>query len=145
MFAKIWQYPYSALPREGAHPQREQLPARIEDISTKQSTRGARQRVTSRSPEFDRSKPVQRSFKLASGLIGSRRLLSLPGRSTMPPLPLPTPPADSRGTRAALIFALTAERLSIHYEHGQWLTEAQGVNGGRFPHKSGVHRRHGTA
>ena len=46
----------------------------------------------------------------------------------MPPLPLPTPPADSRGTRAALIFALTAERLSIHYEHGQWLTEAQGAS-----------------
>ncbi len=128
MFAKIWQYPYSTLPREGAHPQREQLPARIEDISTKQSTRGARQRVTSRSPEFDSSKPVQRSFKLASGLIASRRHLSLPGRFTMPPLPLPTPPADSRGTRAALIFALTAERLSIHYEHGQWLTEAQGAS-----------------
>ena len=31
----------------------------------------------------------------------------------MPPLPLPTPPADSRGTRAALIFALTAERRQL--------------------------------
>ena len=31
------------------------------------------------------------------------------------------------GTRAALIFALTAERLSIWYEHGQWPTEAQGA------------------
>ena len=44
----------------------------------------------------------------------------------MPTPPRPIPPADSKGTRAALIFALTAERLSIYYEHGQWLTEAQG-------------------
>ncbi|ENO91784.1 hypothetical protein C662_15016 [Thauera sp. 28] len=46
----------------------------------------------------------------------------------MSPPPRPTPPADSRGTRAALIFALTAERLSTYYEHGQWLTEAQGAS-----------------
>ena len=39
----------------------------------------------------------------------------------------PPPPADGRGTRAALIFALAAERLSIWYEHGQWPTEAQGA------------------
>ncbi|HRH75458.1 MAG TPA: hypothetical protein PLM62_20420, partial [Zoogloea sp.] len=39
----------------------------------------------------------------------------------------PSPPADGRGTRAALIFALTAERLSIWYEHNQWPTEAQGA------------------
>ena len=45
----------------------------------------------------------------------------------MPTPPRATPPADSKGTRAALIFALTAERLSIFYEHGQWLTEAQGA------------------
>lgn len=32
-----------------------------------------------------------------------------------------------RGLRVALIFALTAERLSVHYEHGQWLTAAQGA------------------
>lgn len=32
-----------------------------------------------------------------------------------------------RGTRIALIFALAAERLSAFYEHGQWLTEAQGA------------------
>lgn len=39
------------------------------------------------------------------------------------------PPAFSseRGLRAALVFALTAERLSLHYEHGQWLNEAQGA------------------
>jgi hypothetical protein len=29
--------------------------------------------------------------------------------------------------RKALLFALTAERLSTFYEHGQWLTEAQGA------------------
>ncbi len=28
----------------------------------------------------------------------------------------------------ALIFALVAERLSTHYEHGAWLTEAQGAS-----------------
>ncbi len=36
-------------------------------------------------------------------------------------------PASDRGTSVALIFALTAERLSAYYEHGQWLTEAQGA------------------
>ena len=36
-------------------------------------------------------------------------------------------PANDRGTSIALIFALTAERLSAYYEHGQWLTEAQGA------------------
>ena len=46
----------------------------------------------------------------------------------MPPQAPSIPAADSRGTRAALIFALTAERLSIFYEHGQWLTEAQGAS-----------------
>lgn len=40
--------------------------------------------------------------------------------------PLP-PTASERGIRVALIFALAAERLSIFYEHGQWLTEAQGA------------------
>ena len=42
-------------------------------------------------------------------------------------MPAP-PPASERGTRVALIFALTAERLSAFYEHGQWLTEAQGAS-----------------
>lgn len=37
------------------------------------------------------------------------------------------PPATDRGTRVALIFALVAERLSAYYEHGQWLTDAQGA------------------
>jgi hypothetical protein len=46
----------------------------------------------------------------------------------MHPQHRPPPPADSEGTRAALIFALTAERLSMFYEHGQWLTEAQGAS-----------------
>ena len=44
----------------------------------------------------------------------------------IPPAATP-PPADSRGSRAALIFALTAERLSLWYEHGQWPTAAQGA------------------
>ena len=30
--------------------------------------------------------------------------------------------------RVALIFALAAERLSAYYEHGQWLSEAQGAS-----------------
>lgn len=34
---------------------------------------------------------------------------------------------SERGLRAALIFALTAERLSVFYEHGQWLTDGQGA------------------
>lgn len=33
-----------------------------------------------------------------------------------------------RGIRVALCFALAAERLSIYYEHGQWLNEAQGAS-----------------
>lgn len=40
--------------------------------------------------------------------------------------PLPAT-ATERGIRVALIFALAAERLSLYYEHGQWLTEAQGA------------------
>lgn len=36
------------------------------------------------------------------------------------------PTATDRGARIALIFALVAERLSAYYEHGQWLTQAQG-------------------
>ena len=40
-----------------------------------------------------------------------------------------TPPstASDRGTCVALIFALTAERLSLFYEHEQWITKAQGA------------------
>lgn len=38
------------------------------------------------------------------------------------------PPANNLGTRAALLFALTAERLSVFYEHGQWPTMAQGTS-----------------
>jgi hypothetical protein len=33
-----------------------------------------------------------------------------------------------RGTRVALVFALTAERLSAYYEHRQWFTESQGAS-----------------
>ena len=38
-----------------------------------------------------------------------------------------TPPTP-RGLRVALIFALAAHRLSGYYEHGQWLTDAQGAS-----------------
>lgn len=34
---------------------------------------------------------------------------------------------SERGLRVALMFALVAERLSTYYEHGQWLTPAQGA------------------
>lgn len=44
-------------------------------------------------------------------------------RDDTPPLP-----ASARGTQIALIFALVAERLTTYYEHGQWLTEAQGAS-----------------
>ena len=37
-----------------------------------------------------------------------------------------TPPSP-RGIAVALIFALAAQRLSDFYEHGQWLSDAQGA------------------
>lgn len=37
-------------------------------------------------------------------------------------------PTSERGLRVALIFALAGERLNLYYEHGQWLTEAQGAS-----------------
>ena len=40
--------------------------------------------------------------------------------------PLP-PTTTERGIRVALIFALAAERLTLYYEHGKWLTDAQGA------------------
>lgn len=40
----------------------------------------------------------------------------------------PHTPTPDRGARVALIYALVAERLSAYYEHGQWLTEAQGAS-----------------
>jgi hypothetical protein len=45
----------------------------------------------------------------------------------MPYLKTPTAASTDRGTQVALVFALTAERLTVFYEHGQWLTEAQGA------------------
>ena len=39
-----------------------------------------------------------------------------------------SPPLTDRGARIALIFDLVAERLSVFYEHAQWLTEAQGAS-----------------
>lgn len=41
-------------------------------------------------------------------------------------MPPAVPPPASTGWRAALLFALVAERLNTYYEHGQWLTDAQG-------------------
>ena len=38
------------------------------------------------------------------------------------------PTFSDRGARIALIFALVAERLTFFYEHGQWLTVAQGAS-----------------
>lgn len=45
------------------------------------------------------------------------------------PVSAPTalPPGIDAGISAALVFALLAERLGNYYEHGQWLTEAQGT------------------
>lgn len=40
----------------------------------------------------------------------------------------PASPATDHGVQVALIFALAAERLSVFYEHGQWMTEAQGAS-----------------
>ena len=42
------------------------------------------------------------------------------GRDETPPTP--------RGLRVALLFALAAHRLNGFYEHGQWLTDAQGAS-----------------
>ena len=39
----------------------------------------------------------------------------------------PTAPDAERGVLVARIFALVAERMRIHYEHAQWLTQAQGA------------------
>lgn len=45
----------------------------------------------------------------------------------MPLLKPDTEFVTERGTRIALIFALTAQRLTDFYEHSQWFTEAQGA------------------
>jgi len=37
------------------------------------------------------------------------------------------PPGLGPEQRKALLFALTAERLAVFYEHGAWLTVAQGA------------------
>jgi len=42
-------------------------------------------------------------------------------------IPASPPPLIDFNTRKALMFALMAERLSAYYEHGQWMTEAQGA------------------
>jgi hypothetical protein len=37
-------------------------------------------------------------------------------------------PISEKGARIALIYALAAERLTLFYEHDQWLTDAQGAS-----------------
>jgi hypothetical protein len=41
---------------------------------------------------------------------------------------MPAPLKLDHDTRKALLFALTAERLSKYYEHDQWITIPQGVS-----------------
>ena len=45
----------------------------------------------------------------------------------MAPVPALPGASSERGLRVALIFALTAERLALFYEHAQWITAAQGA------------------
>lgn len=45
----------------------------------------------------------------------------------MPQPPPFQPELSAKGVRAALLFALVAERLNVYYEHGQWLKDAQGA------------------
>ncbi|HEY9104042.1 hypothetical protein [Chitinimonas sp.] len=40
----------------------------------------------------------------------------------------PTPPLLDFTTRKALLFALSAQRLALYYEHGVWMTPAQGAS-----------------
>ncbi|WP_454766222.1 hypothetical protein [Cupriavidus campinensis] len=42
-------------------------------------------------------------------------------------IPATPPPRIDFNTRKALLFALTAERLSAFYEHRKWMTDAQGA------------------
>lgn len=56
------------------------------------------------------------------------------------------PTTTERGIRLALIFALAAERLTLYYEHGKWLTEAQATSLaadwlGRSKHQLAVEER----
>ncbi|MEO8409994.1 MAG: hypothetical protein ABI478_05440, partial [Propionivibrio sp.] len=51
-------------------------------------------------------------------------MTSQPGPSS---LTSTAPPID-RGARVAMIYALVAQRLTAYYEHGQWLSEAQGAS-----------------
>ena len=39
-----------------------------------------------------------------------------------------TPPPITFEQRQRLLFALVAERLAMYYEHGQWMTVAQGAS-----------------
>lgn len=52
--------------------------------------------------------------------------MAFSGAFSAPPS-LPLSESGRHGLHAALMFALVAERLTVFYEHGQWLTEAQGA------------------
>jgi len=56
--------------------------------------------------------------------------------------------AEREAIKARLAEFLSAYE-ALRAEHGALLKQhaacSADVNGGRFPHKSGVHRRHGTA
>ena len=51
--------------------------------------------------------------------MNDRTVMNRDPASTLPPTDL--------GVQSALMFALVAERLTVYYEQGQWLTEAQGA------------------
>lgn len=49
-------------------------------------------------------------------------------RQPGPPSLASTAQTIDRGARVAIVYALVAQRLSAYYEHGQWLSEAQGAS-----------------
>jgi hypothetical protein len=59
-----------------------------------------------------------------AGLVHARQVRFLFPVSRCPSMQAPL----ELDSRKALLFALTAERLSAYYEHGQWMTVAQGAS-----------------
>ena len=54
-------------------------------------------------------------------------MMSDPADSPLPETPLPPPDTTAPGPRIALVYALVAHQLSTFYEHGRWMTTAQGA------------------
>ena len=52
--------------------------------------------------------------------------MSLAKPPSSPPAPF-SPQLSETGLHCALMFALVTERLSVFYEHGQWIKDAQGI------------------